>query len=207
MPETVDACSVDPAFPARVTDDAAFTAWKTQASTKINELKAAVKPFNTQNQTDFDTLQRDIFNVLACLQQKYNLESTRMNTVNEAQIQIQELQEQLKHSEEEIQIAKDRVGYIRDPDAQPSYYQSWFPMDRPMRPSSVPILVGIVVFFTMLIILALLSFVGLNISIGGLPGAAPSPLELAMQWVRAQLTLPFWVVLTVLVGILIWYRR
>jgi hypothetical protein len=179
-----------------------FTDWKNNTSQIIDELQSNYEA------AVFDTIKGDVESTLACLQEKYSTELDVANNVNTAQERIVQLQREIKEREEEIQIAKDRVTYIRDPDAHPSYYQSWFPMDRPMRPSSVPLLIGIVVFFTMLILLALLSFLGFNLSVGSsIPGAAPSTSSIIVQWILAQLTLPFWIVLAALVGILIWYRR
>ncbi len=186
----------------------AFNTWKAQTSAKITELNGTItnNALPDARKGEYETLHRDIAQTLACLQEKQNTELDAANSVYTAQDRIVQLQREIKEREEEIQIAKDRVTYIRDPDAHPSYYQSWFPMDRPMRPSSVPVLIGIVVFFTMLILLGLLSFLGFNLSIGA-PGAAPSFATIALEWLRAQLTPPFWIMLIVLIGILIWYRR
>ena len=186
----------------------AFNTWKTAASDKRAELVAAIQltTLPEYRKGEYETLHRDIVQTLACLEEKQKIEVDLVNNVNTAQDRIVQLQREIKEREEEIQIAKDRVAYIRDPDAHPSYYQSWFPMDRPMRPSSVPVLIGIVVFFTMLILLGLLSFLGFNLSVGA-PGAAPSFATIALEWLRAQFTPPFWIVLIVLIGILIWYRR
>ncbi len=186
----------------------AFNTWKAQTSAKITELNGTItnNALPDARKGEYETLHRDIAQTLACLQEKQNTELDAANSVYTAQDRIVQLQREIKEREEEIQIAKDRVTYIRDPDAHPSYYQSWFPMDRPMRPSSVPVLIGIVVFFTMLILLGLLSFLGFNLSVGA-PGAAPSFATIALEWLRAQLTPPFWIMLIVLIGILIWYRR
>ncbi len=186
----------------------AFNTWKAQTSATITELNGTItnNALPDARKVEYETLHRDIAQTLACLQEKQNTEIDVANSVYTAQDRIVQLQREIKEREEEIQIAKDRVTYIRDPDAHPSYYQSWFPMDRPMRPSSVPVLIGIVVFFTMLILLGLLSFLGFNLSVGA-PGAAPSFATIALEWLRAQLTPPFWIILIVLIGILIWYRR
>jgi hypothetical protein len=201
-------CS-DSVLPFITEQGATFAGWKGAKVAEITQMKswanlaAGLSDTQTQN---YEILQKNIFDALACMQEKLTQEGSTTNQIHTAQARIMELQEQLKDSEEEIQIAKDRVAYIRDPDARPSYYQSWFPMDHPMRPSSVPIFLGIVVFGTVMIVLGLLSVLGLNISLGS-AGAPPSALGLALQWLRAQLTIPFWIMLAILIGVVIYFRQ
>ena len=202
------ACAVDTALEPRITGSAAFSAWKETTSLAINRLMASASSKNGQlspgEQAEFEGLQRDVYNTLGCLQEKYTASATTSNSINEAQTRILQLQEELKRGEEEIQIAKDRVAYIRDPDARPSYYQSWFPMDRPMKPASVPIFIGIVVFLSMFLFLGLLSLIGVNLSIVSMQGSTMFSL---IQWIRAQLTPVFLLVGIALISVFLYYRR
>ena len=201
------ACSVDTALEPRISTSTAFTVWKETTSTAINRLITSANTKNGQlsagEQAEFEGLQKDVFNTLACLQEKQLGASSTTNNIHTAQARILELQEQLKQREEEVQIAKDRVAYIRDPDAHPSYYQGWFPMDHPMKPASVPIFIGIVVFCSMFIFMALLSVVGVNISVLSVPGSSSFSL---MQWIRAQMTPGFWLMFVILVSVIIYFR-
>jgi hypothetical protein len=201
------ACSVDTALEPRITTSSAFGIWKEITSTAINRLITSANTKNGQlsdgEKAEFEVLQKDVFNTLACLQEKQMGASSTTNDIHTSQARILELQEQLKQREEEVQIAKDRVAYIRDPDARPSYYQSWFPMDRPMRPTSIPIFIGIVVFFSMFIFMAILSVVGINISVLSAPGSSSFSL---LQWMQAQLTPGFWLVFVILVSVIIYFR-
>lgn len=202
------ACAVDTALEPRITGAAAFSAWKESTSLAINRLMASANTKNGQlspgEQAELEGLQRDIYNTLACLQEKHAAAAGTSNSINAAQTRILELQEQLKTREEEIQIAKDRVAYIRDPDAHPSYYQSWFPMDRPMRPASVPIFIGIVVFLSTFLFLGLLSLIGVDFSVVSMQGTASFG---ALQWIRATLTLPIVLGLIAALGVFFYYRR
>jgi hypothetical protein len=202
------ACAVDTALEPRVTGAAAFSAWKETTSLAINRLIASANTKNGQlstgEQAEFEGLQRDVYNTLGCLQEKHTSSATTSNSINEAQTRILQLQEELKKREEEIQIAKDRVAYIRDPDAHPSYYQSWFPMDHPMKPASVSIFIGIIVFASMFIFLGLLSFIGIDISIVSMQGSMTFGL---LQWIRAQLTPMFLLVGIALIATFLYYYR
>lgn len=200
------ACAVDTALEPRIRGAAVFSAWKETTSLAINRLMASANTKNGQlspgEQAELETLQRDIYNTLACLQEKHTAAAGTNNSINAAQARILELQEQLKSREEEIQIAKDRVAYIRDPDARPSYYQSWFPMDRPMRPASVPIFIGIIVFLSMFLFLGLLSLIGVDFSIVAMQGSATLRF---IQWFRMQLTPLFLLLAIALVSTFLYY--
>lgn len=201
------ACSVDAALEPRITNQETFNLWKETTATTINRLIASANVKNGQlsdgEKAEYEGLQKDVFNTLACLQEKQTAESSTTNQIHTAQTQILELQDQLKQREEEIQIAKDRVAYIRDPDAHPSYYQSWFPLDRPMKPASIPIFIGIVVFCSMLIVLALLSFIGVHVSILSIHGSTSFNI---MEWIRRQLTGSFWVMFIILVSVILYMK-
>lgn len=203
-----NACAVDTALEPRITGAAAFSAWKETTSLAINRLMASASSKNGQlspgEQAELEGLQRDIYNTLACLQEKHAAAAGTSNSINSAQTRLLELQEQLKSREEEIQIAKDRVTYIRDPDAHPSYYQSWFPLDRPMRPASVPIFIGIVVFLSVFLFLGLLSLIGVDFSVVSMQGTTSFG---ALQWIRATLTLPIVLGLIAALGVFFYYRR
>jgi hypothetical protein len=202
------ACAVDTALEPRITGSATFSAWKETTSLAINRLIASANTKNGQlsagEQAEFEGLQRDVYNTLGCLQEKHVAAATTSNSINDAQTRLLQLQEELKKREEEIQIAKDRVAFIRDPDAHPSYYQSWFPMDRPMKPVSISIFIGIVVFASMFIFLGLLSFIGVDISVVSMQGSMTFGV---LQWVRAQLTPMFLLVGIALIATFLYYYR
>jgi hypothetical protein len=202
------ACAVDTALEPRITGSAAFSAWKETTSLAINRLVGSANSKNGQlsagEQAEYERIQTDVYNTLACLQEKHTAAATTSNSINDAQTRILQLQEELKSREEEIQIAKDRVAYIRDPDAHPSYYQSWFPMDHPMKPTSISIFIGIVVFASMIIFLGLLSFIGMDISVVSTQGTLTFGI---LQWIRAWVTPMFLLVGIALIATFLYYYQ
>ena len=53
---------------------------------------------------------------------------------------------EITKAKEDLQIAKDRVKSLRESNKQ-SYYESWFPINRPLRSSTNILLLGIGIFF------------------------------------------------------------
>lgn len=138
------ACSAT--IEARLSTSDTFTAWKTTTSTTLNAIQSTDRPTLTQ-QAELVQAEADIFATLSCLQKKQGSLSTVSNDIQQAQEQILKLQDAIEAEQNNVEIAKDRVAYIRAPEEHTSFYESWFPMDRPMKPGSVPILIGITVFF------------------------------------------------------------
>ncbi len=204
----MSACSVDTRLEPRVTNPTTFNLWREATSESINQLKSSAATKNNVLSAgellQMESLQKDIYNTLACLQEKHSASSNLSNGIYDAQTRILQLNEQIQAKEQDIAIAKDRVAYIRDPDAHTSYYQSWFPMDRPMRPSSIPILLGITVFMAIFLFFAVISLLGVNVSYVPTPN---SFVLYALLWLRAQMTPFFFLALALLIGAVLYYRR
>jgi hypothetical protein len=186
-----------------------FDGWKGSTTTTINQLKVAgarqTGPTAQEQQTLLQTTV-DVNSVVACVQEKLQALNQVTNQIQAAQNSILDLQDTIKNAEENVKIAKDRVAMIRNPEAHPSYYEGWFKlMDRPMRPTSIPIFIGITVFFGISIILLLLRVVGVTITI-----PTPTPTYGTSLWSRilSYMSLPMIIILIVLViAVSIYFRR
>jgi hypothetical protein len=79
-------------------------------------------------------------------------EISRLNT------EIATKQKLLEQKQRDATIAKDRAATVVRPDLNSSYYDGWFPLNRPLKRSAIPILI----FFSSLFITVSLSlFLGL----------------------------------------------
>lgn len=59
---------------------------------------------------------------------------------------IDEATKSLDTINNDIQVAQDRALLVRHPELSRSYYEGLFPIGRPMKQSSIPVLIGIAVF-------------------------------------------------------------
>jgi len=71
-----------------------------------------------------------------------NPATTLQNTNDE----LYNVEREIIKAKEDLQIAQDRVKSLRESNKQ-SYYESWFPINRPLRSSTNIILLGIGIFF------------------------------------------------------------
>lgn len=106
----------------------------------------------------------DIFNTTSCIQEKLTEIGGTTNTIQTTQQAIIDVTKRIEEEEANVAIAHDRVAYIRHPEREVSYYESWFPIDRPMRRESVPWFVVVTSFIAIFSLLVFLSLVGVDLS-------------------------------------------
>jgi hypothetical protein len=202
----MSACT--PAILTRIADSTAFAAWKTTTSMGLSGISTNAKgggiPPTPAEQAALVEAETDIFNTVNCLQEKVSQLSSTTNTIQKAQQQVLSLNDQIKNEEANVAIARDRVAYIRNPEQHTSFYESWFPMDRPMRTGSVPIFIGVTIFLMIFCLLVILSVMGINVTFA-FPqvSAAPSPFLRIVGRIR---TLE-WILIIVLISVVIYFMN
>jgi hypothetical protein len=154
---------------ARLQSLLTFNDWKNTTSAQLNAISAnaqngSVQPSPTESNT-FATLSADIFNTTACIQSELTNLAGTSNTISQMQQEILSTNDAIVQAEADISISRDRVAYIRNPEQRTSYYESWFPLDRPMHVGNVPFFVGATVFILLFGLLLILSFMGVDFSI------------------------------------------
>lgn len=146
-----------------------FSAWSSTKQTTLNSITTSSNP-TTANQASLNSASNDIFNMIGCLQEKISKGSNTTNEIQSAQSSIIDLNKKILEAETDVNIAKDRVAYLRNPEDRTSYYESWFPMGRPMENLSIPFFIAINSFLVIFIILILFTFMGMNISFMSVQG-------------------------------------
>jgi len=76
---------------------------------------------------------------------------------------IKDLNKQIAILKQDVDIAKDRATMVARPEATASYYDGWFPLNKPLKHVSVPILIGFATLFLTLALMLLLELVGIKI--------------------------------------------
>lgn len=85
--------------------------------------------------------------------------STQISTLS---AQVVAAAAQLKTKMDDANIAKDRAAMSQRPELTASYYDSWFPLNRPMKRSAVIFLLGIATFFLVLSLFLLMNVIGIE---------------------------------------------
>ena len=98
--------------------------------------------------------------IINTLQQRVNKNpATVLSTDMDSLININS---QIVQAEKDLQIAKDRSNSLRKTSVT-SYYESWFPINRPLRKSSMFVLLIIGIFFFTLTFFIVLQSFGLHL--------------------------------------------
>lgn len=85
-------------------------------------------------------------------------------SVTESSAELNRLKAEIKQAQEDLQIAEERVATLRNPEKDKSYYESWFPINRPLTQTMIVILLAIGVFFFVLSFFIIIKALGFNLS-------------------------------------------
>jgi len=107
----------------------------------------------------------EVFDTAACIQEKLTSLGSTTNQIQTAQQDILRLNKEITEAEADVAIARDRVAYIRHPEEHTSFYESWFPINRPMQRENVPYFIGVTIFLLIFSLLVGLSLIGVNINV------------------------------------------
>ena len=107
----------------------------------------------------------EVFDTAACIQEELSKLGATSSHIQTAQQDILRLNKEIAEAEADVAIARDRVAYIRHPEEHTSYYESWFPINRPMQRENVPYFVGVTLFLFIFAILVGLSLIGVNVNV------------------------------------------
>lgn len=132
---------------------AKFDAWKTSITLDLTAMTTA---------TQLSTKGAAVSAMARCLQGLRTIASSSATlgaTLSKTQ---EELTSAIEQTEQDIQVAKDRAVLAKFPDYNRSYYDSWFPLDRPLRKQTVPILIGVSLFLACMTLLSILSFLRMD---------------------------------------------
>ena len=136
-----------------------------------------------------------IASMLKCI----NTQDTIPTSIQNAQWELSQLQEQYYAEIEDTRIAKERVDRMRNPEQHVSFYEGWFPMDKPLKKSSIPILIAFSILFFTLFLGFILATMTVTLSINFEFMQNPW----FMATVHAIMD-KLWIVVLILIGVIIW---
>jgi len=117
-----------------------------------------------QTQTILSTdQQNEIVNGVDQLQQRLN--ANRATDLQISNDQLNRLKDEIVEAQKDLKIAEDRVATLRHPEKDKSYYESWFPVNRPLTSRTIFIILAIGVFFFILSLLIILKTFGIGIRV------------------------------------------
>ena len=128
--------------------------------------------------------------------------ATALQNTNDA---LYNLEGEIIKAKEDLQIAQDRVQSLRESNKQ-SYYESWFPINRPLRGSTNTILLGIGIFFFVFTFFVILHSMGFALNMNILwaeNGFEGNPVVDKLRILFPFGIVPTLIILALIVGIII----
>jgi len=125
-----------------------------EVQSRIDFLKAKTTNFTPIEQGEI---------VLAIEQLQSRVDQNPANSLEVSNSQLLALKTQIEESKKDLKIAEDRVATLRHPEKDKSYYESWFPTNRPLTNRTIIIILAIGVFFFILSFLIILKSIGFNL--------------------------------------------
>ena len=180
-----------------------FSSWKGSTSSAISAYQA--KRSTTHAEDDAILLkEKEMLDASLCISEAINKLTGTSSDIAALHEKILAKTAELHNGEADISIAKDRVAYIRNPERKTSNYESWFPIDRPLHPASIVILIALSIFLGVFFALSVLSAADIQLMFY-IPATANR--SSFMIWLQEQMTFSFWLVLIVLISVVIYFVK
>jgi len=138
-------------------DLASYNTWKKNTSDDINLLKPG----------DVDYLKLtshaiNIYKVSECLRIKMETVNSSQTDLNSLNAAISILDKKIEERKNDVEVAKERAALTKNPEKMRSYYDGWFPIDRPLKHYTIPVLIGVSLFMITLTFFYFMSLVGID---------------------------------------------
>lgn len=145
------------------TDQSSLDSWKNSTLTILNQY--TTKPMYTADDLNYvvNNIAVDVDNHYQCIKSKGLENSLVGNNVNSLQDRLANLTDTIEQREKDVMISHDRALIARNPEQSRGYYDGWFPISRPLKHYTIPILISISIFLFTLALLYFLSLLGLDI--------------------------------------------
>ena len=109
-----------------------------------------------------DQIRLTIPTLVSVLQRRVN--ANPATTMAEINVDYTNTEKDIEVAKSDLEAAKTRVETIRKPDEQ-SYYESWFPINRPLRRSSIFIVLILGIFLYILSFMIAIRTIGLTVDV------------------------------------------
>ena len=125
-------------------------------------------------------------NVHSTLQSYTTKDNNLNNTIYKLNKEVTSLKTTLANRQLDVQVAQDRATMVTRPEMTASYYDGWFPLNRPLKHISVPILIGFATLFFTFALILLLELLGIRVLF-----SVFTPTEALLN--STKYTQPFWI--------------
>jgi hypothetical protein len=120
-----------------------------EADIKDNSLPEAQQGI-TENLTKLANKEENMNYYTRCISKDINQKQDISSEIYTIQKTLEQKREELKDKEEIAAQAKERASLLEKPYNKTTVWEAWFPLGRPLKKESVPVLLGLSIFFLVL---------------------------------------------------------
>lgn len=116
-----------------------------------------------QKLTNLGTLENTVNETIKCLNKDMLQRNEISSRIYELQQQVEGVRKELQETKQTTETAKERANEIENPYAQTTWWQNWFPLGRPIRKESVPVLLSVSILMLVFSLGIFLRFAGMEL--------------------------------------------
>jgi len=151
----------DPSTDDILKDSPTYNNWKTAISSEINLLTSKLSP-SDDDYVALTAYALKINSVSTCLNNKLATLNSVETDLDKTRKDIQISEKAIEERKNDVEVAKERAALTKNPEKMRSYYEGWFPIDRPLKHYTIPVLIGVSLFMITLTFFYFMSLVGID---------------------------------------------
>jgi len=149
-----------------ISDQPSFDTWVASINARLTAIGNSVTPTAAMLDEINNTIMPSIAAHSSCILSQETDAGSLTNDITQITAANEILNSTIKQRKNDVAIAHDRAVISRNPALTRSYYDSWLPIGRPLKHYTIPLLIGIGLFFFSLSFFYLLNLFGLETQIG-----------------------------------------
>ena len=145
-------------------DPTPFNKWKSTITTTVNQIGA--NPTGTVDDiTNLNNISKDIANHMSCINEQTSFFKNSGTYEYYIQLDIDNINQTIAQRIKDVGVTQDRAILARNPGLTQSYYDSWFPVSRPLKQYTIPILIAFSLFFVSMTFFYFLTLMGIDMQL------------------------------------------
>jgi hypothetical protein len=140
-----------------------FRQWVNRVNTRLQTLSSSTDPTVENINELVYTIAPDVKAHQDCISSQALSAANIVTDMSMKQSDLDNVKTTIKQRENDVKITQDRANIARNPELTRSYYDGWFPINRPLKHYTIPILIALSIFFFILSFLYFMNLFGIDL--------------------------------------------
>lgn len=140
-----------------------FSKWMTGLTTKLQQYGSSPNPTVSDVNYITYTIAPEVKAHQDCIMSLSINAASVATDLAKSQTNAQTIDKTIKQREADVKVTHDRMVLARNPELTRGYYDGWFPISRPLKHYTIPLLISLSVFFLFLAFFYFLALFGFEV--------------------------------------------